>query len=73
MCTSSCKPDRLQLEPDHVLADMLRPMHLIVARQQAPFEPEAGAYGLRGQARMGMGTAMITRTTTPRHEHGHGH
>ncbi|WP_404976941.1 MULTISPECIES: urease accessory protein UreE [unclassified Acidovorax] len=35
----------LQIEPDHVLADMLRAMHLIVAETQAPFEPEAGAYG----------------------------
>ena len=34
----------LQIEPDPVLADMLRAMHLIVAEVQAPFEPEAGAY-----------------------------
>ncbi|MBN9204188.1 urease accessory protein UreE [Methylibium petroleiphilum] len=39
------QPDRLQLEPDHVLADMLRAMHLIVSEAQAPFEPESGAYG----------------------------
>lgn len=37
-------PDRLTLEPDHVLADMLRQMHLIVTETQAPFEPEGGAY-----------------------------
>jgi urease accessory protein len=36
--------DRLQLEPDHVLADMLRQMHLIVSEEHAPFEPESGAY-----------------------------
>lgn len=36
--------DRLQLEPDHVLADMLRGMHLIVSEELQPFEPEAGAY-----------------------------
>jgi urease accessory protein len=36
--------DRLQLEPDHVLADMLRQMHLAVTEELAPFEPEAGAY-----------------------------
>ena len=36
--------DRLQLEPDHVLADMLRQMHLEVVEQLAPFEPEGGAY-----------------------------
>jgi urease accessory protein len=38
------KPDHLQLEPDPVLADMLRAMHLIVREVQAPFEPEGGAY-----------------------------
>lgn len=36
--------DRLQLEPDHVLAEMLRAMHLTVSEAHAPFEPEAGAY-----------------------------
>ncbi|WP_415134811.1 urease accessory protein UreE [Ottowia sp.] len=39
------RPDYLQIEPDHVLADMLRAMHLIVTEAQAPFEPEGGAYG----------------------------
>ncbi len=34
----------LQIEPDPVLAEMLRAMHLIVAEVQAPFEPEGGAY-----------------------------
>lgn len=38
------QPDRLLLEPDHVLADMLRQMHLIVTEATAAFEPEAGAY-----------------------------
>ena len=42
------KPDHLKIEPDHVLADMLRAMHLIVTESQAPFEPEAGAYGDHG-------------------------
>jgi urease accessory protein len=37
-------PDALQIEPDPVLADMLRGMHLIVREVQAPFEPETGAY-----------------------------
>jgi urease accessory protein len=52
--------DRLVLEPDPVLADMLRSMHLIVTAAQAPFEPEAGAYGAAGAA--GHGHAA-------RHEH----
>jgi urease accessory protein len=39
------KPDHLKIEPDHVLADMLRAMHLAVAQVSAAFEPESGAYG----------------------------
>ena len=51
-------PDHLQIEPDHVLADMLRTMHLTVSELKAPFEPEGGAYaGEHGHA----------------HGHGHGH
>lgn len=38
------RADHLQLEPDPVLADMLRAMHLIVHELHAPFEPEGGAY-----------------------------
>lgn len=38
------QPDHLKIEPDHVLADMLRAMHLIVTEQDLPFEPEGGAY-----------------------------
>jgi urease accessory protein len=39
------KPDHLKIEPDHVLADMLRAMHLIVHAVNESFEPENGAYG----------------------------
>ena len=52
------RPDHLKIEPDHVLADMLRAMHMTVAEVQEPFEPEGGAYG--DNAMMG-------------HDHGHGH
>lgn len=38
------KPDHLKIEPDHVLAEMLRNMHLVVIEANAPFEPEGGAY-----------------------------
>ena len=38
------QPDHLKLEPDHVLADLLRQMHLTVTAIDAPFEPENGAY-----------------------------
>ena len=51
------RADHLQLEPDHVLADMLRQMHLIVTEVQAPFEPESGAYAAGGHG----------------HGHGHAH
>ena len=52
------QPDHLKIEPDHVLADMLRAMHLIVKAQDLPFEPEGGAYA----AGHGGG-----------HDHGHSH
>lgn len=38
-------PTHLHIEPDHVLADMLRAMHLVVTPVDASFEPESGAYG----------------------------
>ena len=47
------RSDHLQLEPDHVLAELLRRMHLIVTEQHAPFEPEAGAYAGAGHAAHG--------------------
>jgi urease accessory protein len=39
------KPDHLKIEPDSVLAEMLRSMHLIVKTVEEAFEPEGGAYG----------------------------
>ena len=48
--------DHLKIEPDHVLADMLRSMHLIVNEVSESFEPENGAYGEHGGG----------------HHHGHG-
>jgi urease accessory protein len=44
------KPDLLKIEPDHVLADMLRAMHLTVMEVNEPFEPESGAYAQGGHA-----------------------
>ena len=54
------QPDRLLLEPDHVLADMLRAQHLSVTEGSGAFEPEGGAYGASGGAH-------------PDHAHGHDH
>lgn len=53
------QPDHLKIEPDHVLAGMLRAMHLVVAESSAPFEPEGGAYAAGHNA--------------PAHAHRHGH
>jgi urease accessory protein len=39
------RPERLLIEPDHVLAGMLRGMHLTVTEALEAFEPEGGAYG----------------------------
>lgn len=44
------QPDHLKIEPDHVLADMLRAMHLEVHETLAAFEPEGGAYGGNGHS-----------------------
>ena len=44
------KPDHLKIETDHVLADMLRSMHLIVNEVSETFEPEGGAYSAGGHA-----------------------
>jgi urease accessory protein len=50
--------DHLKIGPDHVLADMLRAMHMTVVAVSEPFEPESGAYGDHGASS---------------HGHGHGH
>ena len=55
------KPDHLKIEPDHVLADMLRAMHLIVHAVDEAFEPENGAYASGGHGH------------NHDHEHGHSH
>ena len=44
------KPDHLKIEPDHVLTDLLRAMHLTVREATEAFEPEGGAYSSTGHA-----------------------
>ena len=61
------KPDHLKLEPDHVLADMLRQQHLIVSDAVEAFEPEGGAYGSGGHGH-GNGPGPDRG-----HDHGHDH
>ncbi len=53
------QPDHLKIEPDHVLADMLRSMHLTVVAVSQPFEPENGAYS--------------THAHGSENDHGHAH
>ena len=69
------QPDRLQLEPDHVLADMLRQMDLVVSEEQAPFEPEGGAYAAHAANRTPAGHAHAHAPAAAQadHDHGHGH
>lgn len=76
------QPGRLKLEPDPVLADLLRAMHLIVTETEEPFEPEGGAYAAGTHAHRG----HVHRGPAPQgpahhghpdhdhdHDHGHGH
>lgn len=51
------EPGLLRFQHDHVLDDMLRGLGLTVQAEQAPFEPEAGAY----------------QSAPHGHSHGHGH
>jgi urease accessory protein len=74
------QPDRLLLEPDHVLAEMLRAMHLIVSEEQSAFEPESGAYAapptapVRGKP-LGIAVKAAPHVHGPGcgHDHGHDH
>ena len=61
------KPDHLKIEPDHVLADMLRSMHLIVVAVEEAFEPEGGAYGSHEHSHGG------GHSHDHAHDHGHSH
>lgn len=63
--------DHLKLEPDHVLAEMLRAMHLTVSEEQQRFEPEGGAYAAATQAH-GHGHGH-EHAPGHAHDHGHGH
>jgi urease accessory protein len=67
------RPDRLLLEPDHVLADMLRRMHLIVSEATEAFEPETGAYAAGGHAHVQGQEQGPAHEHEHEHEHVHGH
>ena len=72
------KPDHLKIEPDHVLADLLRAMHLIVNAVDEAFEPEGGAYSAATHAHSHAMTpvpAAAPHVHGPdcQHDHGHSH
>ncbi len=74
------KPDHLKIEPDHVLADLLRAMHLIVNEVDEAFEPEGGAYSAATHAHSHAMTpvqapAPAAHVHVPdcQHDHGHSH
>lgn len=60
----------LRYQHDHVLDDMVAALGLLVRFEQAPFEPEAGAYaGGHGHHH----SHHHGGHHAPQHEHGHGH
>jgi urease accessory protein len=63
------KSDHLKIEPDHVLADMLRAMHLIVNAAEEGFEPEGGAYAAGGHGH----SHSHSHSHGHDHDHDHGH
>jgi urease accessory protein len=71
------KPDHLKIEPDHVLADMLRAMHLIVNEVSEAFEPEGGAYSANGHSHAEVKPETVIPIAAKPHVHGpecnHGH
>jgi len=76
------KPDHLKIEPDHVLADLLRAMHLIVHEASEAFEPEGGAYSAGGHlhddpakapAKASIPVAPKPHVHGPDCNHGHDH
>lgn len=69
------KPDHLKIEPDHVLADLLRAMHLTVQEVEEAFEPEGGAYSAGGHGHAPAATPVpaAAHVHGPDCNHGHGH
>ena len=69
------KPDHLKIEPDHVLADLLRSMHLMVNEVSEAFEPEGGAYSAGGHAHAESPAPVAVKLHVhgPDCNYGHGH
>ncbi len=64
--------DHLKIEPDPVLADMLRDMHMTVVAVDEAFEPENGAYGEHA-SHAGHGHPGQGHSYDHGHSHDHGH
>jgi len=62
----------LRLAPDHVLEEMLKGLGAKVTPVEAPFEPEAGAYG-GGHRHEEMGHGGKIHDHFEGHDHPHGH
>ena len=67
--------DHLKIEPDPVLADLLRAMHLTVNEMLQAFEPESGAYATGGHAHGGAHPrshkpVSAIQAAAPAHVHG---
>ena len=67
------QPDHLKIEPDHVLADMLRAMHMTVVPVQEAFEPEGGAYGGHGHSHSHLHGHSHSHSHSHSHDDGHHH
>ena len=71
------KSDHLKIEPDHVLADLLRAMHLIVHEVSEAFEPEGGAYQAGAHSHSHAEVKAVIPIASKPHVHGpncnHGH
>ena len=67
------QPDHLKIEPDHVLADMLRAMHMTVVTVHEAFEPEGGAYSSHGHSHGHSHDEHSHRHDHADHSHGHVH
>lgn len=67
------KPDHLKIEPDHVLAEMLRAMHLMVNEVTESFEPENGAYSSHSSHTHGHSHTHEGSGHLHAHDDGHAH
>jgi urease accessory protein len=63
------KPDHLKIEPDHVLAEMLRAMHLVVTEVETAFEPEGGAYSAQPHSHDGHSPHTHSHAGSRSHSH----